>query len=63
MYIRIVPGISHDVATGTKLAWEAGKAFGGFIADLSDLPAKYRTGSIQKFVPVIQPQVSAPVRN
>lgn len=39
MYIRVVPGISHDVTTGKKMAWEAGKAFGGFIADLSDLPA------------------------
>lgn len=40
MYVRVVPGISHDIATGEKLAWEAGRAFGSFIADLSDLPAE-----------------------
>lgn len=39
MYRKIKPGISYDVVPDRNVAFEAGKAFGQFIADLKDYPA------------------------
>jgi hypothetical protein len=39
MYRNISPGVSYDIVPNEKVAREAGKAFGNFIADLRDLPA------------------------
>jgi hypothetical protein len=39
MYRNIFPGVSYDIVPNEKVAREAGKAFGNFIADLRDLPA------------------------
>jgi hypothetical protein len=39
MYRKISPGRSYDIVPNEKVALEAGKAFGQFIADLRDLPA------------------------
>lgn len=40
MYRKISPGISYDIVPNEKVASEAGKAFGQFIADLGDLSAE-----------------------
>ncbi len=39
MYKKISPGLSYDIVPNQKIASEAGRAFGKFIADLRDLPA------------------------
>jgi Ser/Thr protein kinase RdoA (MazF antagonist) len=39
LYRRICPGYSYDTVPNKKVACEAGKAFGQFIADLRDLPS------------------------
>lgn len=39
MYKKIYPGLSYDIVPNQKVACEAGRAFGKFIADLRDLPA------------------------
>lgn len=39
MYKKIRDGKSYDVIPGKKVAFEAGKAFGQFLADLGDMPA------------------------
>jgi hypothetical protein len=40
MYRKITPGISYDVVPNINVAYEAGRAFGQFIRELSDLPAE-----------------------
>lgn len=47
LYRRIFPGFSYDTVPNENVACEAGKAFGQFIADLSDLP----TGLIFPVIP------------
>jgi hypothetical protein len=47
LYRRICPGFSYDIVPNEKVACEAGKAFGRFIADLRDLP----TGLIFPVIP------------
>jgi Ser/Thr protein kinase RdoA (MazF antagonist) len=49
MYRRIVPGISYDVVPDSAVAHEAGRIFGKFIADLSDVPPEKLTVVIPGF--------------
>ena len=37
LYEKVNPGISYDVVPNEKVAYEAGKSFGGFLSDLEDL--------------------------
>ena len=37
LFLKVEPGITYDIAPGTSVAYEAGKAFGQFIDDLRDL--------------------------
>lgn len=49
MYRRIIPGISYDLVPDAPVAQEAGRIFGKFIADLSDLPPEQLTVVIPGF--------------